>query len=888
MKTIKPQRLGVMHRTFENDGRCYFVPTVMVCFAFDAPDVPLHEAAMWKMVAAELGPEAAPDEAMRKIRGEVLVTGRAYPPGGNPAIACAARIQIGSVDKRLYVVGDRRWERGVATDPVPFTTMPITWSNAFGGEGFDENPAGKGFAPVNVVDVPGAKIHALPNVEDPRRLISSPRDRPHPVGLGPVDINAPHRRKRAGTYGKRWLEESFPGFPPDLDWLFFNVAPEDQWIEGNFAGGEPFVVEGMHPGRPRIESRLPRLRPRCFVTRKGDADKKLCEIALQCDTVHLFPGVERGVAFYRGVIDVVEDDAADLSELLACCEGEGLSKPVPHYRDVLVKRLDKMNGALFAMRETDLLPPLARGVDPMGTAELGDLAALIKPEGHMTRNFRARAEKELERVRELCRQNDVDPDLHLPKELPPAAVDEPDLDHLDTYVEQKKAEAEKARAEAEQKKEELLARARQMCEEQKIDFDAIRAKALEDEAGPPKYRAEQQLEQLRQMKQLSDNAGVPIAAVEVALADPKLFERLLATERQLLDAYRRCAQHFPPARGRPEEESLRQRVLVQAAHDAGESLAGRDLTGVDLSRIALQGADLRGALLEAANLTGADLRGALLQGAVLVRADLSETRLAGANLTGANLGAAKLHRTDLTGADLSRADLTRAELTDTILEDALLQQALLLDAVVRGGRFSRVRAKQLVLHKLDLTGVIFTGAELPECVIIETCIDRADFSRANLEGACLIQVQGEGARFEAARCNSLRVVYNTRLVGSVFRGASLLKSNFRGTDLAGSDFEGAELTGSDLSEADLSGANLERIVAKDALFIRTKLEGARVASANLMRAILQKAHVEGADMRDTNLFRADFAKVAGDKETRFDGANLKQMRIVKRRDHGRA
>lgn len=885
MKTVKPQRLGVLHRTFENDGRYYFVPTVMVCFAFDAPEVPLHEALMWKMVASSLGPETAPDEAMRKTRGEVLVSGCAYPSGGRGATACAARVQLGGIDKRLYVVGNRRWERGKATEPALFTEMPMTWANAFGGEGFDENPAGKGYAPVEGPD--GTPIHWLPNVEDPKRIIAATRDRPQPAGFGPIDLSAPRRRKRAGTYDKRWLEERSPGFPADLDWLFFNTAPEDQWLEGKFAGGEAFVVEGMHPTLPRVEGRVPRLRPRCFVTRTGDADKTLHEVVLELDTVHLFPNLERGIAFYRGITEVAEDDAADLGELLLACELPGQIREPSHYRDVLLKRLDKKTGALHSLRDSDLLHALPRGLDPTGAAELEGMAALGKLEGLMAQNFRRRSEKELEGVREVCRQNNVDPDKHVLKELPPLETEELDLENLDEYIAGKQAEADKARADAEKQKEAMVARARQLCAEQNIDFDALQAKAREDAGGPPKFRAAAQMEQLRQMQQLSENTGMPLPAVEAALADPKLYEKLLATERQILDAYRRAAHQLPPARRLGADDSARSRELLQAAREAGESLAGRDLTGVDLARIDLSGADLRGALLEAADLSGADLRGAMLEGAVLVRADLTETRLGGAHLAGANLGEAKLRKTDFTGADLSGAVLFRAELVDAILDDALLEGVLLLEVIVRGGRFARMRASRLVLHKLDLSDVVFADADLPQCVLLETRIDRTDFSGANLAGASMVGVNGEAARFDNARCDSLCAVHGTALPGASFRGASLLKSNFRGTTLVGADFEGANLTGSDLSEANLAGANLERIAAMDALFIRTNLEGARLGSANLMRSILQKAHVEGADLHGANLFRADFALVAGDKKTRFEGANLKQMRIVKRRERGR-
>ncbi len=47
-----------------------------------------------------------------------------------------------------------------------------------------------------------------------------------------------------------------------------------------------------------------------------------------------------------------------------------------------------------------------------------------------------------------------------------------------------------------------------------------------------------------------------------------------------------------------------------------------------------------------------------------------------------------------------------------------------------------------------------------------------------------------------------------------------------------------------------------------------------------MYAVLQKAQLHGADFRGANLFRADMAKVRGDKDTNFRDAYLVQIRVV--------
>ena len=163
MKTIKPQRLSVLHRTFEAAGHVRLCVTAMLAGPFDEPFAPIHEASLWKMLAAELGKDTPPDACMPKLKGEVLLNARAYPRGGARP-ACSVRVTLGALDKTLWVAGERFWMASKPTDPIPFASMPIRWDRAFGGLGHPQNPTGKGFAPIKTDS--GALVHPLPNIED--------------------------------------------------------------------------------------------------------------------------------------------------------------------------------------------------------------------------------------------------------------------------------------------------------------------------------------------------------------------------------------------------------------------------------------------------------------------------------------------------------------------------------------------------------------------------------------------------------------------------------------------------------------------------------------------------------------------------------------------------
>ena len=39
------------------------------------------------------------------------------------------------------------------------------------------------------------------------------------------------RVKYRGTYDANYLKEQSPGYAPDLDWRYFNLAPQDQWLD---------------------------------------------------------------------------------------------------------------------------------------------------------------------------------------------------------------------------------------------------------------------------------------------------------------------------------------------------------------------------------------------------------------------------------------------------------------------------------------------------------------------------------------------------------------------------------------------------------------------------------------------------------------------------------
>src|SRR5262249_7719394 len=154
--------------------------------------------------------------------------------------------------------GPRFWSDGLvqtASEPLPFTKMPLTYANAFGGPGYAPNPVGKGFVSME-----------LPNVEDPAAPLRARGDRREPASFGPLSSSWPQRAGKIGKeYGAVYKKTRAPFYAVDFDWSYFNAAPPDQQMEGYLRGDEEVTFQNLHPDSALFSVRLPALRIRVFL-----------------------------------------------------------------------------------------------------------------------------------------------------------------------------------------------------------------------------------------------------------------------------------------------------------------------------------------------------------------------------------------------------------------------------------------------------------------------------------------------------------------------------------------------------------------------------------------------------------------------------------------------
>jgi len=851
VQVVKPQALSLLTRPIEYRKRfglcvtaCLHVP-----FAQGEHGALWGEQSMWNFLAQEMGTPLI-DEGVAKLTSEFLVHGYAYAPADSPN-ACAVRVRLGGADKTLLAFGDRYWDGARVSAPQPFEKMPLSWARAYGGADFPANPVGRGRAAVD-------GLRWLPNLELPQSRLLKPDQVVEPAGFGLRDVMHPQRVQLRGTYDASYLKEHSPGFAPDLDWRYFNLAPQDQWLPTPLRGDEPFELDNLHPGQAHIEGQLPGLRARVFASyREANAEPTLREVPLRLTTVWFFPHAERCILLYQGLAEVGEDDASDVVGLMGAVERLGEPKSDEHYATVLELRADPKMGAIHALRDSDLLPSGLSIADP----DLEETRKTFAMEGLQADAQYRRAQMDVELAREDARAMGRDPDalgIKMPAREKPPSGDEL-AGYLERQMKEARAQQWQALSDVVTQVEKTLA----LTSDGKIDLAALQHR------GPPRYSAERHLDELR------SSMGVQ----RLGANEADVYAKLIQNEQSQRMAYLQSAHLQLPAAPMPREEAATLRDEVARAVAKGiRHFAGLDFTGADFSGLDLRAANFAGSWLEGVNFSKSNLSGANLAGAVLAHANLSGAVAIGADFSGANLGRALLQGVVMDDASLTGATLMHCALAGTQFRRAQLAAAMLMDTTWGQADWSGVRCAGQTFYKLDLTGMTLCEADLSGCNFIECNLSGVDLRGAALGNTTFMTCKLDGAMLQSVTAAGLVLVASCSLIKADFTEAVLTGCNFGASDLSGVRLVKARLDGANMSEAKLSGADCRMASAKSALFRRTDLRGSLLAGMNLQDAVLQHADLRRADLRKSNLFGADLTRVQLDGDVKLEGALLKRTR----------
>lgn len=746
------------------------------------------------------------DFAEYKLNAEVMLKGTCYPR--KPTTQATVKLEVGKWSKSLTVTGHRAWVDGILggkhTDPLPFESMPLDYSHAYGGPGFPANPSGTGH-----------ETEKLPNVEDPARPITRSSESPVPAGFGPINPEWPQRRSKVGqSYGPEYEKKYEPWYPGDFDWTYLHSAPADQQLKGYLKGGEQLRFCNLHPDTNDFSAEIPRHRPRVFVRM---ADGIQVEVDLVIDT--LFVDLDEGALYltWRGHTPVGEDDLSDIACTLVVNEDPN-EKPRPRqeYFDMLA----------------------AYHADPTGMGgEDGDIAKLQRMHDKIE-------SRELQMEVEAVPENDDVLVNIFDKVLAPVLPAE--------HVERMKVQMGSTLEGVSAKTPDVPRKIK----------DAV-IKALDESLDPPSTGAgigkdgevtgspapivKRHLAMLAKQQKEAQKHGADISEMddELAKAVANIPDEKLRAELQAIDMAElreRAAEGVEPA---PDRDC------------SGQDYSDRDFSGMDL-----HGINLEGAVLVRANLSGCNLEGAKLAAAALSRANLTGAKLKAADLTAAVLSRTQCREADFTGATLDhailiRTDLTGAKLVDVGAHSMMATRAIFADAHIEDCTFftvafdncdlERVRISKSSLERCmfrqcKLMNAMVDGAELTSCGFMESDLSHArffqsggernsfhkavlkdvDFSYSKFPASMFMNVSGRRANFYAADMPEVRF-YRATLRDAVFEKANMFQADMRKTALTDTNFRGANLYSAQFTEAFGNDADFTKANIKLAVFKRNKL-----------------------------------------------------------------
>jgi hypothetical protein len=241
-----------------------------------------------------------------KPNADLLLKGTCYTPGGKEMDKCEVVFAVEGQQKTLKIYGTRYLSPGLLVDSAakaaPFTSMPLTYENTYGGVDYKKNPVGKGR------DKDQDGVTWLPNV------VGSGLGPEEPAGFGPINRSWPQRSKKLGSYGGDYKETRWPWFPEDIDWSHFNSAPEDMQYGGFLIGKEKLFFENLHPEISQYKSQLPGVKPRCFL-KEHEGGEEFREVTMNLDTLWVDMDKEQLVLVWRGVEDIKSHDFRELSHV---------------------------------------------------------------------------------------------------------------------------------------------------------------------------------------------------------------------------------------------------------------------------------------------------------------------------------------------------------------------------------------------------------------------------------------------------------------------------------------------------------------------------------------------------------------------------------------------
>ncbi|MBC8440586.1 MAG: DUF2169 domain-containing protein [Deltaproteobacteria bacterium] len=921
IQIFRPLQVGFNNQVLEQNRKFYFIASAILGVNLQTSEE-LLDVNYLKDAFEGMEENSLPDMGMPKPNGEFLVSGNFFAPDNQAVTGGEIKIRLDEIEKKLFIFGPRKWKAGFPSKPEEIRSMPLDYTKAFGGQGFKKNPDGIGF-----------NDGLLPCIEDPRHLVASKGDKPDPVGFSYLYPMLPQRMKYQGTYDSDYKNKYFPGYPEDHDWKYFLCAPSNQWIKDFYKGDESFSINNMHPEIPIIEGRLPGLYTRCFINQGKEGEAVFGELPLNLDTIWFFPEKLLGLLIFRGVIEVEDDEAENISHVLCAYEDKSQEpRSLEYYKAAFEKRENSDDALLNNLNTKDLIPEghkcAMELLMEMGLSELdGEESAFSKNMDAKAKATQKISDEKIEEVIQQAENNmenvdtpddgridirkmmkeppDVkpDPDIEAMSQkleaiLPGITADTPQkldmkrfsFDKIDEIMEAVDELSSKKQKEAQDLTKKEIGKVKEQVKEQieTIDKQIEEAKKVAGSKGSGQVKLlEDSKKQINErLKALDDidfngtsKAKAPLPRIDIE----KIRTQTEKINPQIMEAM----QHVQSmkAMGIEDEKTKDIEKQIQEMFETSTKQVEEGLQEVEkgFKEGYLMGAHFMDEGLSPHKDSLEDVKARFLE-TVSLGEDLSGKDWACIDLEGVNLDGI-----DLSGAFLEQVNFKGTSLKNANFSEAILARADLEDADLTGANFEKANVG--AVHALRTN---FTDANLNSAKLSKGDFTQANFTNANLEGIESLEVVIEGANFSKAYMSKVNFI-ETKISKAKFINADMNTSAFIKCSIEDSDFSESLMNKCAFVETQLKNVSFEKADLSNACFVATepekysmenlKFKGACLAQANFQNMDMQKSdlsysNIENAFFGSTDLSESDLS-YAQAKNAQFRKAKLTRAKLYK-------
>ncbi|MCE3045912.1 DUF2169 domain-containing protein [Legionella sp. 16cNR16C] len=829
---------------YRRDNKDKLAVSLMAMFSFSQPKVFLSFQEFWTIAKKNFSDNEMLDFYLPKLRAEYFVKGSCF--AYNPETRRSeVEVILDSLEKKLLVFGDRYWIiNGLvkqASQPAVFQTMPLSYENAFGGEGNIYNPRGKGDRSSSNSE----QSNKLPNIELPDTQFIDETDKPLPALLLPYSPDSQANNSKLGTFDREWYENERPFYPKNIDWTYFNRALPDQQRDGYFKGDESFSIKNMHPGKKLLTGNLPGMRTRCFY-QDQNPEAKLEEVSLNLDTVWFIPEFEKGILIWHGQIDLIQGKKPAFLHSVH----EALDEPkktLAYYS----KRLKNPTGALPlpASSPREKSPPRQDVAD--------DLAEQLK-------KIRIQKDDDPEsaklRVKLATLLDGLSPQAKI---TAAKAFSKQTINHLKLNESQPSPQATKQLFTYISKyKEEIANGNHSSKEKQKLLDEAV---ILEKRLG------------------MLDSTG-KMAQYRFETASPSVY-----TRDDVIRAYQ-------------EKTDLKYENL--AGIDLSElDLSGIDLTGCNLSHCLLVNTKLNKAKLEQAtlirtrldqtDLLGANLTAAYVKDCSLCNveaklANFSKAELADCELKNCNFTQAIFYYTKINKSSFGQCKLTCLNAEGLIMNDCSLKTCNLNQSILKyshlercvfdhaelseadwaytdcrhsqfeGISINRLKAKLMVMRDCKLSNCLFDYCELTSFELTNSHFEKSRFLHCDLEkatfaGSTIINCRIAHSNMKNWRTNTETIISKTKFINTDLKKAALLGGHFENISWSACSMENMHVTDTIWLNSELTQCNARKIRVSGSEMKRVDFK-----NTNLLQATFDQTRFIESEFNRSNLYGTTF------------------------------